>query len=144
MEYRHMVLKGAMASLAYLQHRVFDITNSYPWSLVRGDTEANLNALVAEENEPEDQVACQLWLCARAGVPLKKLNDVILLLGQASFSSFLVEKLHASAATVRKFHHDLGPGSLALRAFFHSFRQLLDVGDALQKRVSKTKQQMEQ
>eukprot|EP00971_Amphidinium_carterae_P350574 6491628-Amphidinium_carterae.1 len=114
-EYRHMVLKGAMASLGYLQDRVFNITNAYPWSLVRGDTEANLRALLSEETEPEEQVAARLWSCGRAGIPLQKLNDVIRLLAQASFSSFLVEKLHASAATVRKFHHDLGPGSLAQR-----------------------------
>eukprot|EP00971_Amphidinium_carterae_P041370 812273-Amphidinium_carterae.1 len=104
-----------MASLGYLQDRVFNITNAYPWSLVRGDTEANLRALLSEETEPEEQVAARLWSCGRSGIPLQKLNDVIRLLAQASFSSFLVEKLHASAATVRKFHHDLGPGSLAQR-----------------------------
>eukprot|EP00971_Amphidinium_carterae_P105310 2085446-Amphidinium_carterae.1 len=72
-----------------------------------------------------------------------KLVQVIELLGQVSFTSHLCEKLHASAATIRKYHRELGTSMLALRSFFHSFRQMLDVDTGLDRKVERTQRQME-
>eukprot|EP00971_Amphidinium_carterae_P328691 6460686-Amphidinium_carterae.6 len=136
-ELRHIVLKGSLVSLGYLQERVFNVTGGYPWCLVRGDVESNVRALLLEEDAPDEQVAAALWACGRAGMSVSKLTEVVVLLGQASFSSHLAEKLHASAATIRKFHPELGPGMLCLRGFYHAFRQLLPVDAGLEKKKEK-------
>eukprot|EP00971_Amphidinium_carterae_P338639 6476077-Amphidinium_carterae.1 len=79
---RHMVIRGGMSTLGYLQDRVFSTTSALPWSLVRGDISVNLQGLLEQDAPPEEPVASKIWHCGHAGMARCKLVQVIELLGQ--------------------------------------------------------------
>ena len=53
---RHTVISGALRAVAFMDWRVFKEAESLPWSLVRGDVAANLQALQASD-PPADLVS---------------------------------------------------------------------------------------
>eukprot|EP00971_Amphidinium_carterae_P342188 6481406-Amphidinium_carterae.4 len=121
---RHIILKGCYASFAYLESHVFSIVLRAPWKLWQA---AVLRALAEASACPEDPVSRKLWLWLQAGLFEEKVVQAVELLSQSSFSSFIAEKQHASAATLKRFHSEMGPATLSQRAFLHGFRQLLGV-----------------
>eukprot|EP00971_Amphidinium_carterae_P082655 1635003-Amphidinium_carterae.1 len=64
-----------------------------------------------------------------------KLVECMELLSQASWSSFIAEKQHCSAACLRKYHPDLGVESLGIRSHLHCFKQLLGTESGKLKRI---------
>eukprot|EP00971_Amphidinium_carterae_P086289 1707627-Amphidinium_carterae.1 len=119
------VLSAAMISQGYIEHKVLRVCQSYPWKLLHGSLEANLDELLGLEVVPEEQVCAKICALHARGFSRERLVQALSLLSQASFTSFLVEKMHASAATISRFHPDLAVASLKSRAFCHMFRQMI-------------------
>eukprot|EP00971_Amphidinium_carterae_P196603 3901674-Amphidinium_carterae.1 len=114
-----------LSSASSLTHRVFREVESLPWSLCRGDLEANVRSLLTGP-KPEEPLSGKLWDVGKAGLASQaSLVQVLDLLGQTSWSSSHAEKMHASCALVRKHHPECGGQTLSLRAFIHMARELL-------------------
>eukprot|EP00971_Amphidinium_carterae_P351602 6492188-Amphidinium_carterae.1 len=141
-EFRNHVLEGATAAYAYLHDKVFRVSSSLPWSLCQGDVEANIAGLLTSASPPEEPVSRKLWLWGKADMDVQKLVQVVMLLGQCSWTSYVAERQHASAATLKKYHEETGGPSLCIRAFLHGFRQLLESETSEDKRVLHVKKSM--
>eukprot|EP00971_Amphidinium_carterae_P088892 1759209-Amphidinium_carterae.2 len=101
---RSKLLAGAYMAASYINMRVFAPTSALPWNLCLGDIEGNMTSLLAETDPPADLVSKKLWSLHRAGFSQSQLVRVVHLLQSCSFTSYLVERLHASAATIKKKH----------------------------------------
>eukprot|EP00971_Amphidinium_carterae_P352599 6492667-Amphidinium_carterae.2 len=119
------VLSAATIAQGYIEHKVLSVCEGYPWKLLHGSLEENLDQLLGLEVVPEEQVCAKVCALAGRGFSRERLLQALQLLSQCSFTSFLVEKMHASAATISRFHPDLAVASLKSRAFCHMFRQMI-------------------
>ena len=123
-ELRHKVVAGSHVSLAYLDSKVFTTLSGLPWSLCLGDIETNLKDLLMQDDVPTEVTARKIWCLGKNGYDSSKLVDALYAMRELSFTSHLTEKLHASAALVKRHHPDYGPRTTEMRAFIHSFRHL--------------------
>ena len=121
---RHQVLRGAMISYAFLQHRLWSTVSGFPWCLGQGPIHDNLVTLQAGER-PSEAVAAKIYDLMHSGYNMHALESAVGMMMEASWTSFATEKQHASSAVMRKFHSDAGDKSITQRAFLHSFCQLL-------------------
>eukprot|EP00974_Lingulodinium_polyedra_P080966 7843964-Lingulodinium_polyedra.AAC.1 len=78
-----------------------------PWSLGAGDREANLVVLQAGP-KPEEPVAAKIWHLLRLGYNRLQLNLGIDLLMDCPWGTASVERQHASATLLRKYHPEYG------------------------------------
>ena len=60
--------------------------------------ENNLEQLLSQPSSPEEPVSQKVYVLGHAGVSRQKLCEALTLLQQASWTSYLAEKLHASCA----------------------------------------------
>eukprot|EP00971_Amphidinium_carterae_P350659 6491674-Amphidinium_carterae.5 len=125
---RSRVVRGSLSSLAYLEHRVFAVLREGPWCYCSGDVSEHVQALKELAPSDCDPVTRKLVIWAHAGIADEKLEEVLKLLSQASFSSHFAERQHSSSAQMKRFH-DYGYETLAARSFMHSYRQLLVIDD---------------
>ena len=123
-ELRHKVVAGSHVSLAYLDSKVFTTLSGLPWSLCLGDMETNLKDLLMQDEMPTEVTARKIWCLGKNSYDSAKLLDALYAMRELSFTSRLTEKLHASAALVKRHHPDYGPRTTEMRAFIHSFRHL--------------------
>eukprot|EP00971_Amphidinium_carterae_P156949 3111232-Amphidinium_carterae.9 len=138
---RSRVIRGSLSSLAYLEHRVFGVLRKGPWCYCSGDVREHvqtLKELVASDCDP---VTRKLVIWAKAGIADEKLEDVISLLSQCSFSSHFAERQHSSTAQMKKFH-DYTYETLAVRSYMHAFRQLLVLHDPVSKEVARLQREL--
>ena len=119
---RHKVTSGCHVSLAYLDKRVFSTLCALPWSLCIGDVNHNLEQLLQEPEMPTDVTSQKIWSLGRSGFDRRRLVQAIEAMRELSFTSHLTEKLHASAALVKRHHPDYGVRTTEMRAFVHTFR----------------------
>ena len=118
---RDLTLSGAHLSMGYLHVRVFSEISELPWSLAIGDLEANLEALASATVPLTDKVAHLFWGLLQKQYPKQHLLAALKLMSGVSFSSHVTERLHSSAALVRK-HHQYSHDVLSARAFVHGLR----------------------
>ena len=109
-------------SLAYLDKRVFSTLCSFPWSLCIGDLSQNLDDLLQQEEMPNEITPQKIWSLGRSGYDRGRLLQALEAMQDLSFTSHLTEKLHASAALVKRHHPDYGARTTEMRAFVHTFR----------------------
>jgi hypothetical protein len=67
-EIRTKVLQGAWVALGFLDQRVFRVVRDYPWKLVVGDIQNNLEELAELEDPPEEPVARKVHGLLRLGL----------------------------------------------------------------------------
>eukprot|EP00971_Amphidinium_carterae_P041791 821360-Amphidinium_carterae.1 len=118
----HEVLGGSMVAWSYIDAKFMRTLRDYPWCLLNGDLTENLRALLAGDTVPDDPICFKIVALAKQGTPERILLEGIRLLTGCSFCSALVERLHASAALVRKFHPEISGASLVSRSFMHTLR----------------------
>ena len=136
MELHHALLKCTLIQMAFLEYRLFYVARNRPWSLCAGAVEQNLSKSISSprpKGVPQDHVSHSLRELANLGYSQVTLTRALKLLGEASWSSFLVEKIHASTSVVRKHRPELGLNHLMCRAFMHMFAQLLPRTTPLEK-----------
>eukprot|EP00971_Amphidinium_carterae_P350592 6491640-Amphidinium_carterae.2 len=119
---QHEVLGGSMVAWSYIDAKFMRTLRDYPWRLLNGDVTENLRALLAADTVPDDPICFKIFALARQGTPERKILEGIRVLAGCSFCSALVERLHASAALVRKFHPEISRASIVSRAFMHTLR----------------------
>eukprot|EP00971_Amphidinium_carterae_P101485 2008707-Amphidinium_carterae.3 len=121
---RDMVIQAIAVMQSYVHPRLFEVCREYPWCLAAGCVEENISALHALESPPEESVAKHLWEMLARGFEEQEVVKIVSLMGQASWTSHLSEKLHAAAALMKR-RHDYSLSTLVARSFLYSLRQLL-------------------
>eukprot|EP00971_Amphidinium_carterae_P152011 3012899-Amphidinium_carterae.1 len=119
---RNLVVRAALVSTSYMSRKIFEVAEELPWDLALGDLDSNLSELASLPTPPEEVVSNKLWTLAAAGYPKPRLLQCLHLLKCTSWTSHLTERLHASAAVVRKRHSEYTSDTLRARAFLHSLR----------------------
>eukprot|EP00971_Amphidinium_carterae_P094399 1868974-Amphidinium_carterae.7 len=146
-ELRDRVLRGFMISWHYIDNRVLSQLQELPFCLAVGDLDANVASLQSLESPPSERATSQLWLLHKAGVSGSELKKCLELLRNVSLTSHMVERLHASCASMRKRHPDYSKNTLLGRSFLHAFRHCYgtdvradDGMQGIRKRLSKLRQ----
>ena len=129
-------IRGAHVSYHFLWRRIFQVASDLPWSLVRGDIEANVRRLGALEVCPEEQMSGQLWQLLKIGHPLAQLVGAVRVLGEAGWTSVPAEQQHGTLAAFRRWHPEYGTDTLLSRAMMLQLSRVLPSQSADAKRVS--------
>eukprot|EP00971_Amphidinium_carterae_P217565 4319008-Amphidinium_carterae.4 len=119
---RSKVVFGTLLAASYLHARVFHPTSLLPWSLCIGNISNNVEELVSSAEAPDELFSRKLWALNQVGYSRERLIDLVVLLQGCSFTSHLTERLHASAAGIKKRHPEYTSATLAARSFVHMFR----------------------
>lgn len=122
-EIRSDVLSAAAACACFFSWRVLAEAEELPWSLVRGDREANLAALAKRESVDEP-TAAKIKSLVERGYPTEELLEGLSLIAGAPWSSRGVEQGHAGASQAKKFHPEFGERSMIERLMLRSVMPL--------------------
>eukprot|EP00971_Amphidinium_carterae_P346236 6487582-Amphidinium_carterae.3 len=144
LRFHNQVMNSAIVQVAFTEYRVFVKARTLPWSLCSGDPVTNLEALISlprAEVDAAHPIVRNIRSLLAIGFPKTSLGDAVKLLAECSWSSYLTEKFHASAATVRKFHPDLSPDSLMARSLLHQVRQMLPSVSPEQRNIARLHKQ---
>lgn len=109
---------------AFVQHKVFNAVEGYPWKLAVGDVDQNLDTLASSTEEFADACTHKVRLLLQKGFPKEQLKRGIALFLEIPWSSVPVEQAHASAAVLHRYHPDYGVNMLTARATLHQCRHL--------------------
>lgn len=147
---RSAVIAAAHCSVAGMHERVFSQACKDPWRLTVGDVDSNLQKLL-DEPEPAETTAAKAWRLMRMGWNLASVKEAVVLLGELSWSTKVVEEQHSSASLMAKYHPEMAEDAVCARAFVHTCRNILPgVSEAerhlarLQARLSKLRRKRPQ
>ena len=93
-ELKGSVMHAAHVAWAYVKSKCFDMVHKRPWSFSLCDIPSNLIALKAEEAEPTDPTAGQLWHLLHMGYSQRLLHRTVGLLREVHWSTKMVEDQH--------------------------------------------------
>ena len=119
---KHLCISGSLRAYGFLQWRVFDTAEDYPWSLVRGDIRDNLHAFIRGE-EPSNITASKIYRLAKAGFA-DELVEPLQLLAECSWSTRMCEQGHAPVTKLSRLHKEYSASTLSARACFILMHQL--------------------
>ena len=102
-EVRSKTMQAALVTKGHLHEKIFADTRRLPFSLCRGDKQANLVSL-RDGARPDEPTAEQLWDLMQLGYPIDALISVLEEVQGLPWSSQGVEQAHAGAAQVMKHH----------------------------------------
>ena len=122
---RSKVLSAAMISWAFIDSKVLSVAAGMPWVLCDGDVAANLKEMMDRGELPDEPVARKIFQLSQAGLNQVRLQRAVMLMGDASWTSYFTERQHASTSLVKRHHPDLGQDVLSARAFLHTFAQMM-------------------
>ena len=111
---REQCVYGGHRALAFMEFRFLSHAAELPYSLPRGDVDANMTALKAGA-KPSEEVAGKIWELLWRNVPWAIVRRLIELIGEAPWTSTAVEQLHAQLALMSRFRPDLELGALLAR-----------------------------
>eukprot|EP00971_Amphidinium_carterae_P016556 327138-Amphidinium_carterae.1 len=137
--YHHEVLRSAMKQLAFLEYRVFAEARKWPWCLCAGNIDDNLDQLLHCSGNIGHHVPDGIRWLSDQGICRERLLAGLQLFSQCSWSSYLVERMHASASVTRKYNAELGLNMLLARSFCHMFRNLLPTMTADERKLAALK-----
>jgi hypothetical protein len=121
---RSDTIAAGHVSIAFLHHRYFAAAGELPWSLASGDPAANLEKLKSSP-QPQEATAAKVWTLLQMGFNRQQLVVGLQLLQDCPWGTVAVEQAHASAAVVKRFHHEYGLETLIPRSLCHGMRKLL-------------------
>ena len=121
-ELRSNTLDAAHVSAAFIRHKILSQINEYPWSLLQGDINDNLDRFKAAE-KPQEPVASKIWDLLQIGYNRQELLLGLDLLSDCGWSTTSVEQQHGSAANMHKVHPGYSSETLATRSMVHMMRQ---------------------
>ena len=130
-------IKTAHVAASFFHFRVMRELNKYPWDLVRGDLEANVDRLL-DGPEPEEEIAYKVHtLLTNSLLPRKQVIQALQLLLQAPWTTLSTEQSHAMLAVLRRLRPDLGETMALLRAFLCMANKLLPAISIEDKRLAR-------
>ena len=115
--------------------------DEYPWSLVRGDREKNLQVLKAGP-QPVQATAAKIWSLLKMKISPAHLNAGLDLLLDAPWATAATEQGHAMGALAKRMHHELGQHALVSRAMVFGFTKLLPAQTQEEKAVARMKAEL--
>ena len=118
-------IRGAHVSYHFLWGRIFQVASDLPWSLVRGDIEANVLRLGALEHCPDEPMSAQLWQLQQIGHPVSQLVGAVRALGESGWTSVPAEQQHGSLAVLHKWHPDYSSEMLISRGLMLQVSRIL-------------------
>ena len=127
---RHDVVHSCHVASSYIHNKIFAVLRSYPWSLCVGNIATNLESLARDESNISDDFTYKVRALMHIGFSNVKLEQAILVLREASFSTISVEQGHGSCAVIHRFHPLYTGNQLASRAMLHQVRHLFTRTDA--------------
>jgi hypothetical protein len=133
---RSMCIRAAHRTCAFTEFRVLRVADQLPWSLCRGDIADNLD-LLKQGDRPADTTSGKLWDLLHIDYNKYQLVRMVELLGDAPWSTYVTEQLHASAALVSRHHPDYGLGTLLSRSLVITARKLLPAESKQQKGIAR-------
>ena len=120
---RNEVMSAAHTSGALLEHRVWSVARSPPWSLAQGDIGRNLHDLKSVVEPPSEPSSKKIWELLHMGFSASQLEEGVRLLSGISWSSTSVEQQHGSASVLAKAHRRYGAGTVTARSMLHRMGQ---------------------
>ena len=124
-ELRHIAVSVATTCAAWFQVNVLDVASAAPWKYACGDVRSHARAIRQLPPEGLDPVTAKIRGAMVDGAATEAdVASVLLLLGEAPWSTLDVEQQHGSLAVQHRFHRDLSSEHLALRGYLHSIRAL--------------------
>ena len=137
---RHSALHAAHTSHAFVTQRLFRELERQPWNLVAMDPDEALDAIsTMADDEIEHLVVHQISSLLRLGKPRRLLQDALLLLREASWTTKAAEQSHASITVVHRHHPEASAEQVALRAGLHACRHLFHDTDAAKREQALTR-----
>ena len=144
-ELRSQAISASLTVYAMSEIETFRPLRGRPYSLARGDVEANIAELAAGE-PPDDDVSFQIWKCkTRNYVSDEDLYEGVRLMGEVECTTRLVEQGHGQTATQHKSHPRMGSKCTTSSTWVHGLGQLLAESDRNkdEKDLAKMKTQLE-
>ena len=135
-ELRSACIAGGHITYGFVQRRVLGPAHELPWTLVRGDIEANL-AELRSEPQPQEPVSKNIWKLLRMGYSTKKLVHAMKLLADCPWTTVPAEQQHASISSLKRHHPDYSWGMLACRSLLLQNNRLLHSASEREKRLDK-------
>ena len=120
---RGEALSAAYSSGGYFHWKCLRATDQLPWTLGRGDVNANLDALVAGP-KPTQPTALKIWELLKHGHSREPIITGLRLLMDAPWATSATEQAHVMGALVKRLHHELGVKALISRAMVGGFRKV--------------------
>ena len=121
---RHEVITASHCAVAFFEYRVLSVASKLPFSLCRGSVIDNITQL-RDGPKPVEENSGKIWELANRGYPMSEILRVIQLIGDISWSTSIVEQLHASAAVVARLHPELHLEQLLARTTISYINKLL-------------------
>ena len=144
-ELRSTCIRCAHIAVGFFHFRALRFVKKTPWSLARGDQDANLDELLNGE-EPTEEIAWKIWTMLTAGlVPRGKVKQALQLLLHIPWHTLTTEQGHAMLSIIRKVRHELGENQAICRAFLSTMNRLsptLTVAEKEKQRILKTLQDL--
>lgn len=114
---RSSVIKACHVCCCFFQWRALNSVKQLPFSLGRGDQDANLDELLAGP-EPAEQVSLKIWKVLKKKLVSRKLiKKALQLLLETPWTTLTAEQGHACLSVIRKCREELGAEQACLRAF---------------------------
>ena len=123
-ELRSKTMQAALVTRGHLNEKIFEDTRSLPWSLCRGDKQANLERLRGAPR-PAEPTASQMWDLMQRGFPVNSLVTIVEEAALLPWSSTGVEQAHAGAAQVMKHHPEFHQSSMQARSMVYNMRSVV-------------------
>jgi hypothetical protein len=112
---QHQSISSTVVQACFFTWRTRPSTE-LPWSLVRGDVEANLRELAAQPEPPGEAVSDKIWELARMGYPTAELIEAMTLWRNVSWSTKVEEEGHKQASSLVKLKHRIGEEQMRARS----------------------------
>ena len=118
-------IRAAHVAVAFVYWRVLDSVNQLPWTLARGDQDANLTELLAGD-EPDEEIAQKIYVALKRGVVSRqKIKQGLTLLLSLPWTTLTAEQAHAALSLIRKCHSEIGEEQAVCRAFLALTNKIL-------------------
>ena len=137
---RHAGMSSSLTSASFVFWRLRYV-RALPWTLVRGDVDKNLDDLM-HGSKPSEETSAKIWQLLKISYPRAEIKAALRLMGNASFSTEVVEKGHSFASNIMKRHREYGEESLRCRSMVASVRPLVEL-DHVAKHVMRAEMQLE-
>ena len=135
MDLRDKAIRAAHISFHFLWRRVLEPSADLPWSLARGDVEANLQEL-ADGDCPDEPFSKHIWQLYHGNYHRVHLLDTIKLLGEVGWTSMVCEQQHGSLAQLRRRHPEYSMHTLICRGLMHHTVRVLETASPAERTLA--------
>ena len=141
-ELKDRAISAAHLSYHFIWRRVLEPAGQLPWSLCRGDPDANLQELGEMAVAPAEPCSNHLWHLIQLRHNPNQIRGVVDLLAQCAWSSLPAEQQHGSLSLLHRWHPEYGLEKLVSRALLHQAVRLLPSESKIEQQIGKVMKQL--